>query len=72
MKRLMKYLKGKSHMKLTLLVNSVSVIRWWVYASYNSHYSCKGHTGVIISLVKRDLLSKSMKQKFSVPSSTES
>ena len=37
LKRLLKYLKGKRHMKLILSVDSVSIIRWWVDASYNYH-----------------------------------
>ena len=34
LKLLLKYLKGKNHMKFTLLVESLSVIQWWLDASY--------------------------------------
>ena len=67
----LKYLKGTRHMKLTLLVESVSMIRWWVYASYNAHDECKGHTGAMMSIGKRDVLSRTMKQKLNMRSSTE-
>ena len=37
LKRVLKYLKGKRHIKTTFPVDSVSMIRWWVDASYNYH-----------------------------------
>ena len=69
--RVVNYLKGTRHMKLTLLVDSVSMIRWWVDASYNAHDDCKGHTGAMMSLGKRGVLSKTMNQNFNMRSSTE-
>ena len=71
LKRLLKYLKRAKHMKLTLLVESVSMIMWWVDASYNADDDCKGHTGEMMSLEKGDVLSKSMKKKLNVRISTE-
>ena len=49
LKIVLKYLKSKIYMKLTFLVNSVPMIRWWVDASYNSHGDCKGHIGAMMS-----------------------
>ena len=34
LKRLLKYLKGTRHMKLILRVNRITVIKWWIDASY--------------------------------------
>jgi hypothetical protein len=46
LKRLLKYLKGTRFMKLSLSVDSLDVIRWYVDASYNMHWDCKGQTGM--------------------------
>jgi hypothetical protein len=36
LKRVLKYLKGAKHLKLTLVVENMGVVRWWVDASYNA------------------------------------
>ena len=41
LKRVLKYLKGTKYMKLTLRVDYLSVVRWFVYASSNK-MSIKG------------------------------
>jgi hypothetical protein len=71
LKRLLKYLKGTKHMKLTLSVDSLSTIRWWVDASYNVHDDCRGHTGAMMSLGRGAPISFSRKQKVNVRSSCE-
>ena len=70
--RVLKYLKGMRHMKLNLSVDDLSVIKWWVDASDRTHWDCKGHTGVMMSLGKGAVLSYSGKQKLNTMSSTES
>ena len=57
LKRVLKYLKGTKHMKLTLSVDEMSVIRWWVDASYNAHEDCLGQTGALVSLGKGAVIS---------------
>ena len=37
LKIVLKYLKGNKHMKLTLRVDSLSVVSLWIDASYNTH-----------------------------------
>eukprot|EP00970_Alexandrium_tamarense_P015266 scaffold4923_cov115-Alexandrium_tamarense.AAC.1 len=71
LKRVLKYLNGTRHMKLTLSVDKLSVVKWWVDASYNIHEDCKGHTGAMMSLGKGAVMSFSRKQKLNVRSSTE-
>jgi hypothetical protein len=51
LKRVLKYLKGTKGLKLTLSVNDMSIIQWWVDASYVVHEKCRGHTGTMMSLV---------------------
>ena len=71
LKRVLKYLNGTKHMKLVLTVDTMSIIRWWVDSSYNTHWDSKGHTGAMMSLGKGAVISTSNKQKLNVNSSTE-
>ena len=71
LKRVLKYLKGTKHLKLTLVVDNMGVIRWWVDASYNAHEDCKGQTGAMMSLGRGAAISSSRKQKLNVRSSAE-
>ena len=50
MKRLLKYLKGTKHMKLTLGVESLLVFKWWIDTSYKTHYNCKGRIVAMVIL----------------------
>jgi len=43
------YLKGTLHMPLILLVNLLTLSRWWVDAAYAVHDDCRGHTGAGMS-----------------------
>ena len=71
LKRVLKYLKGTKHMKLILRLDSLSVVNWWVYASYNTHDDFRIRTGFIIILVKGGVFSLSLKHNISVKISTE-
>ena len=72
LRRVMQYLYGTLYMKLTLTVDNMSVIHWWVDASHMTHMDCRGHTGGMMSLGKGAALSYSGKQKLNTKSSTES
>ena len=58
-------------MKLKLMVENMSLIRWWVDASYNVHLDVRGHNGAMILLVKGDIIINSNNKKLNVNSSTE-
>ena len=45
---------------------------WWVDLSDRTHEDCKGHTGTMMSLGGKDVISSSRKQKINTKSSTES
>ena len=49
----------------------MSVIRWWVDASFATHLSCRIHTGATLSFGKGSVFSMSSKQKLNTRSSTE-
>ena len=72
LKRVLRYLKGTKHMKLTLSIDNMNVIKWWIDASDRTHMDCKGHTGGMMSLGKGAIMSYSSKQKINTKSSTES
>lgn len=69
--RVLKYLNGTKYMKLTLTVDSLNIIRWWVDSSYMTHEDCKGHNGGMMTLGRGAVVSMSGKQKLNVRSSTE-
>ena len=37
-------------MELTISIDLLSILKWWVDASYNTHDDCKGHTGAMTNL----------------------
>ena len=43
------YLKGTPYLKIHMKADSLSIIRWWVDASYGVHWDSKGHTGAMMS-----------------------
>ena len=57
----------KRHMK----ADSLSMIRWWVDASYRVHWDCKGHTGAMMAMGKGALVNIARKHKLNTGSSTE-
>ena len=58
-------------MKLYLRENSLNMICWWVGASYGTHWDYKSHTGSVIPMGARAILSFSRKKKLNTGSSTE-
>ena len=72
LKRVLKYLNGTKHMKLKLTVENLSIIKWWIDASYNVHWDARGHNGAMMTMGKGAIISNSNKQKLNVGSSTES
>ena len=56
---------------LTLSVDDISTIQWWVDSSYNVHPDSRGQTGAMMSLGDGAPISLSRKQKLNVRSSCE-
>ena len=71
LKRLLKYLKGESKLKITLSVGDMPVVNWWYGASYTVYKYCLRHMGGMLSLVKVSVSSLSTKQKINGKRSTE-
>ena len=49
----------------------MTVIQWWVDASFATHPNCRSHTGATLSFGKGSVYSMSSKQKLNTRSSTE-
>ena len=69
---MLKYLKDTSYMKLTLSIDDMAKIMWWVDASDWTHDNLNGHIGVMMSLGGGAVISSSRKQKINTKSLTES
>ena len=70
--RLMKYLNGTVDKVLTLKIDDITIIKWYVDASFAVHDDFKSHTGAIMTMGKGAIEAISRKQKLNTRSSTES
>lgn len=67
----MKYLRKTLYMTLTLEIDDIQIIKWFVDASYGAHADFRSHTGGCLALGKGTPISVSHKQKLNSKSSTE-
>ena len=49
LKRLLQYVRQTINMPLVLRAYSLTIIKWWVYASYSAHPDIRGHMGATMS-----------------------
>jgi hypothetical protein len=52
LKRVLKYLNGTKFLKLTLTVENLGMLKWYVDGAHNVHWDCKGHEGSVFKLGK--------------------
>ena len=71
LKRMIQYLRLTRNLFLTLEADNLSVVKWWVDASYAVHADMRSHTGATMSLGKGAIYGTSTKQKLNSKSSTE-
>ena len=55
--RTLQYIKATIHMKLTLKINAMNILLWFIDSSHQVHEDCKGHTGGGLSPWERGLYS---------------
>jgi hypothetical protein len=72
LRRVMLYLRGTPDLPLTLEAGDMSILKWWIDASFATHADMKSHTGVMLTLGKGAAYTASTKQKLNTKSSTES
>ena len=71
LKRVLKYIRATLYLKLTLTVDNLNTVRWYVDAAYGVHMDSKGHTGMMMTLVRGAAMNFSRSQKLNSRSSTE-
>ncbi len=63
LKQVLKYLHGMVYLSLTLDASKMTLVQWWVDASFVVHSDYRSHTGAVMSLGKGGVISMSRKQK---------
>jgi hypothetical protein len=71
LKQVLKYLNGTKYLRLNLSVDDLGLLKWYVDASHNVHWDCRGHGGAMFTLGKGAMSSYSRKVKLGTRSSTE-
>ena len=69
--KFIKYLRLTKEMCLTLEVENLKVVKWWIDASFVVHPDMSSHTGGMMSMGRGSFFSASRKQKLNTTSSTE-
>jgi hypothetical protein len=70
--RLMKYLNGTRAKTLRIKADDISVVKWYIDASFAVHDDYKSHTGATMIMGSGSIQNISRKQKLNTRSSTES
>ncbi len=60
--RVLRYLHGTVYLSLTLDASQMSLVCWWVDASFAVHSDFKSHTGAVLTLGKGGVTSISKKK----------
>ena len=68
--RLMKFLNGTQNDVLTLSIENLRVIKWYIDAAFAVHPDFRSHTGASMTLGKGAVQTLSRKQKMNTRSST--
>ena len=71
LKRVLSYLHGTRNLALTIGVDSLGFVRWYVDGSHNVHADCRGHGGTAMFLGRGAVSSYSRKLKGNTKSSTQ-
>jgi hypothetical protein len=71
LKRVLKYLNGTKYLKLQLSVDNLGLLKWFVDASHNTHWVCRGHGRAMFPMGKGVATSYSRKVKLNSRSSTK-
>jgi hypothetical protein len=72
LKQVLKYLRSTRCLPLSLYVESLNNIKWYVDAFYQTHDDCKGRTGSLLTFDKGAVTSSSTKHNIPSKSSTKS
>ena len=64
--RCLRYLRDSKHLSLTLEADDMTVIQWWVDASFATHPNCRSHNGATLSFGKGSVYSLSCKKNLTL------
>ena len=67
-----KYRNRTKNLKLTIGIDTIEVLRWYVNALFMVHDDCRGHTGATLTMGKGSITSFSCKHKLNGKGSTKS
>ena len=59
------------HTKLTVGVESLNILKWFIDSAHQVHEDCKGHIGGALTLGQGAVISKSSGQNMNTKSSSE-
>ncbi len=68
---ILKYLHGTVYLSSTLDASQMTLVRWWVDASFAIHPDYRSHTGAVLSLRKGSVTRMLRKQRLNTKSLTE-
>jgi hypothetical protein len=71
LKRVLKYLNGTKYLKLSISVENLGILKWYVDWLHNVHWDCKGHRGAMFTMGKEAVSSYSRKVVLNTRSSTK-
>ncbi len=71
LKGVLRYLNGTKYLKLSINVNDLGILKWYVDGAHNVHWDCKGHAGAMFNLGEGAVASYSRKVKHNTQSLTE-
>ena len=63
LKRVLRYLNGTKYLKLSISVNDLGILKWYIDGAHNVHWDCKGHAGAMFTMGEGALSSYSRKVK---------
>jgi hypothetical protein len=72
LKQVLRYLNGTKYLKLSISVNDLGILKWYVDGAHSVHWDCKGHAGAMFTLGEGAVsTSYSRNVKLNTQSSTE-
>merc|ERR1712151_922010 len=71
MVRLLKYLNGTRNKCLTLRVDNLNILKWYVDVSFGVHPDFKSHTGGVLTMGHGAIISMSRKQELNTRNTCE-
>ncbi len=67
----LQYLNGTKYLKMTISVEDLAILKWYVVGSHNVHWDCKRHTGAMFTMGEGAVSSYLRKLKTNTRSSTD-